>query len=274
MHIGTQSKPYSGVATITLNATDTSQNIEAMGTRGILAMGGTLNLFGKAPSTVYTKLSDHVPVGGSAMPVLQTSGWQAGDQIVVAPTDYYGTSETERLQLASVSATQVNTSAGLSKARWGKLQYLTANGMSLTQDPNYKPRVAGTPAVLDERAVVGNLTRNIVIQSANDARWTDQGFGAHIMVMGSNAITNIHGVEMRRMGQAGAKGRYPVHFHQMSYDEAGKEVPVGGVRKITGSTVWDSKNRCIVIHGTNDVTVDRNTCYNIAGHAIFLEDAV
>jgi hypothetical protein len=275
LHIGTNSTPYSGAATITLNATDTAQNIDAMGTRGILVMGGKLNLFGKAPATLYTKLSDHVAAGGSALPLLQTSGWQAGDQIVVAPTDYYGIAQTERVQLASVNATQVNTTTGLAKARWGKLQYLTASGMSLTQDPNYKPRVTGTPTVLDERAAVGHLTRNIVIQSANDNLWTSQGFGAHVMVMGSNATANINGVEMRRMGQSGAKGRYPVHFHQMSYDTAGKEIPAtGNARKVTASTVWDSKNRCIVIHGSNDVTVDRNICYDIAGHAVFLEDAV
>jgi parallel beta-helix repeat protein len=274
LYIGSSAAPYSGNATITLNATDPNQSIEAMGTRGILVMGGKLNLFGKAPQTIYTKLSDHVQAGARTLPVLQSSGWQIGDQIVVAPTDYYGTSETERVQLASASATQVNATAALSKARWGKLQYLTANGMSLTQDPNYKPRVTGTPTVLDERAVVGNLTRNIVIQSVNDNLWTNQGFGAHVMVMGNTSVANINGVEMRRMGQSGATGRYPVHFHQMSYDTSGKELPLGGVRKITTSSIWDSKNRCIVLHGSNDITVDRNICYNIAGHAIFLEDAV
>ncbi|TAG25199.1 MAG: right-handed parallel beta-helix repeat-containing protein [Burkholderiales bacterium] len=43
---------------------------------------------------------------------------------------------------------------------------------------------------------------------------------------------------------------------------------------VRNSTVADSKHRCLVIHGTNGVTLKNNICYNIKGHAIFLEDAV
>ncbi|MGL4573536.1 MAG: G8 domain-containing protein, partial [Burkholderiaceae bacterium] len=273
LHVGSSSAPYTGNATITLNAADTNQNISSMGTRGILVMGGKLNLFGKAPQTLFTKITDHVASGTTTLPLTQTTGWKAGDQIIVGPTDYYGVNPTERLQLASVGATQITTSSGIAKSRWGKLQYLTASGMSLTPT-NFVPRVAGTPTVLDQRAVVGNLTRNVVVQGANDSAWTTQGFGAQVMVMGQSSVTNINGVELRRMGQAGKFGRYPIHFHQLSYDAAGNLLPTAGARRVTGSSVWDSKNRCITIHGTNDVTLDGNICYDIAGHAVFLEDAV
>ena len=63
--------------------------------------------------------------------------------------------------------------------RWDLLQYATASGMSLT----YTTVVAGTPTVLDERAEVGNLTRNIVIQAPDDARWQNDKFGCHVMIM-------------------------------------------------------------------------------------------
>ena len=67
--------------------------------------------------------------------------------------------------------------------RWGLLQYATASGMSLTYSAPPATVVAGTPTVLDERAEVGNLTRNIVIQAPDDARWQNDKFGCHVMIM-------------------------------------------------------------------------------------------
>ena len=44
--------------------------------------------------------------------------------------------------------------------------------------------------------------------------------------------------------------------------------------EIRNSTISDSAQRCIVVHGTNGVKVVNNICHNITGHAMFLEDAV
>jgi hypothetical protein len=133
---------------------------------------------------------------------------------------------------------------------------------------------AGVPTVLDERAEVGVLTRNIVIQGANDNAWINQGFGAQVMIMGANSNTWIQGVEFRRVGQAGRQGRYPIHFHLLSYDENGNEIPKNGMRVVRDNSIWNSANRCVTIHGTNEVLLDNNICFDILGHAIFLEDAV
>ena len=43
---------------------------------------------------------------------------------------------------------------------------------------------------------------------------------------------------------------------------------------VRNSSVWDSRNRCMVLHGTNGVSLTNNICYDIKGHAIFLEDPV
>ncbi len=144
--------------------------------------------------------------------------------------------------------------------------------MSLTPEPGYTPPVSPAPTVLDERAPVANLSRNIVIQGADDSHWR-RGFGAHVMVMGLQSKIVIDGVEMRRMGQAGVAARYPMHWHLLSHAD-GKFTGDATGHVIRNSAIWQSANRCIVIHATNGVEVRNNICHDIAGHAYFLEDAV
>ncbi len=272
LQAGTSQQPFDGHFTVTLSDTNPEASAHgAMGTRGILSMGGHLALFGQAPATPWTRLNQHLPAGAQQLSVLIAEGWEVGDELVIAPTDFHGVSQTERASITQINGNQVRLQQGLQTARWGVLQYLTPHGMGLT--PGYVSPT-GSATVLDERAAVGNLSRNIVIQGADDTLWQNQGFGGQIMIMGNDSHTQINGVELRRMGQAGRMGRYPIHFHILSYDPSGAERPSGGVREIRNNAIWDSRNRCVTIHGTNDVILDGNICHNIDGHAIFLEDAV
>ena len=110
----------------------------------------------------------------------------------------------------------------LAKPRWGVLQYVTSSGrMSLSPDPSYTPPASPAPTVLDERAAVGNLSRNIVIQGADDSAWENSGFGAHVMIMELRSKVVIDGVELRRVGQSGVTARYPIHWHMLSYGPTG-----------------------------------------------------
>jgi G8 domain/Right handed beta helix region len=273
--LGTSQAPLRNSASITLTGTKNSSDALGMGTRGIFVNGGRLEMFGITPQPNVVTLGDHAGAGTKLLPLSAQVNWQSGDSIVVSPTDYYGIGSTEKHTISSNNGDSIAISQPLSASRWGKLQYATASGMSLVKDAGFNPRFAGTPTVLDERAVVANLRRNIVIQAPNDTDWSRDGFGAQVMVMGASANVTIDGVELRRVGQAGTKGRYPIHFHQISYDSStGVEIPKAGTRLIKNNAIWDSKNRCITLHGSSDVTVDRNTCYDIDGHAIFLEDAV
>ncbi len=267
LRIGSPTAPFQHQAIITLNATDTNEDVMEMGTRGILLMGGSFEAYGSVPNRVWTRLGDHALAGANRLVLSEAVTWQAGDQIVIAPTDFYGVSETERLSVQAVHGNEITLNATLQHARWGRLQYVSPTGMTLT------PTSEVTPLALDERAEVGVLSRNIVIQSADDALWRDQRFGAHLMVM-NNAVLRLDGVELRRVGQGGRFGRYPIHFHLLSYRPDGSLVGDATAQSVTNSSIWNSANRCIVIHGTNGVTVRNNICYDIAGHAIFLEDAV
>lgn len=274
--IGSESAPFTHQARITLDGDDPTQSIMGMGTRGILLMGGgTLELFGAPPARPWTRLDAHGLAGASDLSLAEAVDWSPGDEIAVAPTDYYQVAETQRMTLASVSGSALTTQETLGAFRWGRLQYASASGMSLDPAAALSPTgdLATTPTVLDERAEVGNLTRNIVIEGPDDALWQGQGFGAHVMIMGLSSQVRVDGVELRRVGQRGRLGRYPWHWHRLSYDATSYLGDTSG-HFLRNSSIHGSANRGVVIHATNGVTVADNVVFDVSGHGIFTEDAV
>jgi G8 domain len=273
LQIGSATQPHSHRATITLTGVPQARGNDGIA-RGLNVQGGTLALHGTSPKPVWTRLGDHAGAGASNLTLATATDWRAGDTIAVGPTDFYGMQATERLTLAAdANAARLTVRNALAAARWGRLQHVTSQGMSLAPEPGYTPPVAPAPTVLDERAPVANLTRRIVIQGADDSAWRDRGFGAHVMVMGLRSLVIVDGVEMRRMGQAGVQARYPMHWHLLSYAD-GKPIGDAAGHAIRNSAIWQSANRCIVLHATNGVQVQNNICHDIAGHAYFMEDAV
>ena len=83
------------------------------------------------------------------------------------------------------------------------------------------------------------------------------------MIMGSGSNAKIRNVEFFQVGQKGRMGRYPIHWHLMG-DVDGQYVSESSIHK--------SFNRCITIHGTNNATLESNSCIDHMGHGYFLED--
>lgn len=274
--IGTLGAPYPYKAFITLTGGDTTENVAGhFGTRGLFVDHGTLELHGEVPAVLWTQLGDHAAAGAGSLQLKEPVTWQLGDEIVIAPTDFYGVAETELLALNSVTGNLLGINPAISAHRWGVPQYAGVTGIGLSPDPGFTPPALGTPTILDERAEVGNLTRRIVIQGADDALWSSQGFGAHMMVHGLASRVLVDGVEFRRAGQAGRMGRYPVHWHRLSYHHGtGALLGDAAGHVLRNSSIHGSMNRCVVLHATNGVRLENNICYDIRGHAIFLEDAV
>ncbi len=282
LQIGSTQQPFTQKAVITLTADNMNENIMGMGTRGIMVMGGRLELHGAVSNRYYTKLNNNAFTGSVTLTLADTVDWNLSDQIIISPTDYFGAANgnsiTQRTTLTSKNGVTIGIANGLNAARWGRLQYVTANGLSLTPGnlvnsplPDSINKI--TPRVLDERAIVANLSRNIIIQSTNDVLWNNFGFGVHIMLMGSNATAHVEGIEIRRAGQRGSLGRYPFHWHMLSYSGTQTLADATG-QYIRNSSINSSRNRGIVIHGTNGVTVQNNVVYDVLGHGIFTEDAV
>lgn len=280
LKIGSETEPFTAEAIITLTSVNPSENIMDMGTRGILVMGGILELHGNPTQTPWTKISQSANSGSTSLNLLQAVDWQAGNEIVVGPTDYYqagnGASVSQNVLISSVNGSQLSIQTGLNAHRWGALQYATQSGISLNNTaPVSPPGIGFTPTILDERAPVGNLSRNIIIQAPDDVLWQSQGFGCHIMIMrlGDNhGVAHVNGVEIRRGGQRGILGRYPFHWHMLSYEGSNTLNDATG-QYIRNSSIHRSAHRGIVIHGTNGVEVSNNVVFDIRGHGIFTEDA-
>ncbi len=278
LRVGSATKAFANKATITLTATDTAQSIMGMGTRGILVMGGTLELYGQSPAVPWTRISGDAQANASSVALEKAVTWKTGDNVIVTPTEFYPTFAwnddahalaTERLELANDATSSLTFKTGLKALRWGKIQYASASGMTLT------PTTSVTAHTLDERAEVGDLTRNVVIQSIDDDAWKTQGFGAHVMAMRDSSL-KLDGVELRRVGQLGRSGRYPIHWHMQNSDgtNALTNTPNQDGQFVRNSSVWNSQNRCVTIHATSGVRFENNICYDIKGHAVFLEDGV
>ncbi len=237
LEIGTEARPHTRNATITLTNTVPGEDIEVMGDRGIMLMGGTLSLHGNRKDS-WTKLAKTAAAGSATIEVLNAGDWKKGDVIVLASTDF-DPHQAERRTISSISGKVITLDQ--------KLQYM-----------HYGQVTFG----VDERAEVGMLSRNIRIQASPDA---EQSFsGGHVMAMTGSKM-QVSGVEFFRMGQHENLARYPIHWHLVD-DGAGQY--------IQNSAIHDTYSRCVTVHGTNNVRVQNNVAYNNVGHCYFLEDGV
>ena len=289
LQIGSSSAPHQHKATITLTGArgvhlprpeDNGLDNDGVA-RGLRVRdGGALVLVGATPNVTKTKLNAHAQAGSTTFTLADQVSWRAGDEVAISMTDFWQVGETEVLTLASdtTASASMSTTTGLDTFRWGRLQYpidqaVNGSAVSLSQGA-FTPASPETMTVLDERAEVVNLSRNIVIQGADDADWNNQGFGVHVMVMGLQSTAQLDGVELRRCGQRQAMGRYPFHWHMLSYGGNGDyrgDAPVG-MHYVRNSSIHGSSNRALTIHGTCGVRVQETYAVDIAGHAFFFED--
>ncbi len=237
LEIGTEASPHTRNATITLTNNVPDENLEEMGDRGIMMMGGTLNLHGDRENA-WTKLAETAEAGSTRIDVLDASGWRIGDEIVLASTDF-NPRQAETRHISAISGNTLTLDQPLEYMHFGEITF-----------------------GVDERGEVGLLTRNIKVQASADAE--DSYLGGHIMAMDGSTM-NVAGIELTRMGQHMELARYPIHWH-INGDVQGQYVK--------NSAIHDTYNRCVTIHGTDNLLVENNVTYNTVGHCFFMEDAV
>src|SRR5262245_5970451 len=238
LEIGTEASPHTRKATITLtNTVPDEEPMKDMGDRGIMILGGTLNLHGDRTHT-WTKLAQTAAADSNSIQVLDAAGWRAGDEIVLASTDF----DPRQAERRTISAIKGNT---ITLDR--KLEYM--HFVKITFD-------------VDERGEVGLLTRNIRIQAAAEAEQSFQG--GLVMAMAESKMF-VEGVEFKRMGQNLTLARYPIHRHLIG-DAQGQYTK--------NAAIHDTYNRCVTVHGTNFLRVENNVTFNAVGHCFFLEDGI
>ncbi len=235
LEVGTPNQPFRRRAVITLTGNNPAEDQMGMGTKVLGVMGGILEVHGE-PRKGWTRLAQTAAKGATQITVLDASGWRVGDQIVIASTDF----DPRQAEVKTITAIAGNT---------------------LTLDSALKyPHFGSVTFNVDQRAEVGLLSRNVRIQGDESSATT--GFGGHIMgMMGS--FMRVSGVELYRMGQLDQLARYPFHWHLMGQSPG---------QYIKNSSIHESFNRCVTMHGTSQVEVVGNVAYNAIGHCYFLED--
>jgi len=238
LEIGTETRPYTHKATITLTDNVKNEMMMGMGDRGIMLSGGTLNLHGDRTHT-WTRLAKTAEKGSTSIEVLDAAQWKAGDEIVLASTDF-DPRQAERRTIAGISGNAITLDKPLDYMHFGKITY-----------------------GVDERGEVALLTRNIKVQASPDAESTF--IGGHIMAMVTSRMF-VEGVELTRMGQNLTLARYPIHWHLVG--DGGKG------QYIRNAAIHDTYNRCVTVHGTHDLRIENNVTYNTVGHCFFMEDGI
>ena len=237
LEIGTAARPHTRQATITLTDNVPGEDINTMGDRGIMLLRGTLSLHGDREHT-WTKLSKTAEAGSSRIEVLDASGWRAGDEIVLASTDF-DPRQAERRTISAINGNTITLDRPLEYMHFGQITF-----------------------GVDERGEVGLLTRNIRIQASEDSEQTY--FGGHIMAMAGSRM-QVSGVELSRMGQHLTLARYPIHWHLIGEGQG---------QYIRNASIHDTFSRCVTVHGTNNLKIENNVTFNTVGHCFFLEDGI
>ena len=212
----------------------------------IVCCGGRMDFHGAALSRSWVKLGNDPRPGDTVVHLAEAvTGWREGDRILVTAANNRVRKQGETLRPGIGSLARFTEERSIR----------SIDGTELTLD---RPLAEAHSMREGLRGEIANLSRNVVIESAD----ASQGRG-HTMYH-RHSTGSIGYAEFRHLGKEGVKGRYPIHFHLVGQTMRGSSV--------VGASVWDSGNRWITIHGTNELVVRDCVGYQSVGHGFFLED--
>ena len=210
----------------------------------IICCGGRWDVHGRPLRRTWVKLGAFAPKGETTLTLAEpVSDWRVGDRVIITAT---------RRSLAPIEQrVATNRSPHQTEERVIK----AVDGCRLTID---RPLEFGHYFSENQRGEVANLSRNVVIESADPS-----GVRGHTMYH-RHSTGSIAYAEFRHLGKRGKLGKYSLHFHRAGDTMRGSSV--------IGASIWDSDNRWITIHGTNTLVVRDCVGYRGVGHGFFLED--
>jgi hypothetical protein len=220
----------------------------------IVCCAGRMDFHGAPLSRTWVKLNRTADVGAASVTLNDNvTGWKEGDLLIVTSTrrgggfggEFGGTSQTEERRLGTVT---VNARAGTDADAAEETPVLQLD----------KPLKYSHFAEGNYRAEVANLSRNVVVESANPS-----GARGHTMYH-KHSAGSISYAEFRHLGKKDTLGRYALHFHLCGDTMRGSYV--------VGASIWDSHNRWLTVHGTQYLVMRDNVGYKSVGHGYFLED--
>lgn len=260
LQIGSEATPFTKKAALILTGNDPEQVTPFSAGIGNKALGvlkgGRLELHGSSREKVsWTQLGAHAELGATRLTLKEDVNWEPGDRIVLAPSGF-DPFEAEELTLTSVAGRTVEFTPALKYEHFGELQ-------------GYEGKT------LDQRAEVGLLSRNIVIQSDpesvdgrversnQDPEVSKARFGGHVIVL-EGGQSRIEGTAFKDLGQETFLGRYAFHWH-LAGDVTGQYV--------RNSSVENSFTRGIVVHSSQNAVIENNVVYKTHSHAYVFAEA-
>jgi hypothetical protein len=211
----------------------------------IISCGGRWDVHGAALNRTWVELGADVKKGDTRVVLAEpVTGWKVGDRIIVT---------------ASNNHKKIHVYKGVLRESQGRLEteerlIVKIDGTTLTLDRPLAYLHLGSG---EFRSEVANLSRNVVIESAN------LKMRGHTMYHKHSAGSLAY-AEFRHLGKEGLLGKYAIHYHLVGDTMRGSSV--------VGCSIWDSHNRWIVIHGTDHMLVRDCVGYKSIGHGFFLED--
>jgi len=224
--------------------------------------------------------------------------WGKGDHIVVTSTDYLP-GHTEEFVIKDTGSDANGTYIDIDTSQPAPMNTIQYPHWGVAYD--YSGIVAANPGVgpvpdtnlpsglashIETRAIVALLSRSIRVASEGADPVVSrtaihfpqtQGnyYGGHTVVRDGFASYRVQGVELYQLGQGGALGRYPVHFHMarsVPQPDLTQTPPFLGTY-LADSSIVDSMTRFVTVHATQGITLARNVGYKSIGHGYYLEDA-
>jgi hypothetical protein len=215
----------------------------------IVCCGGRMDLHGAPMGATWVKLGQTARAGDDTVTLAEpVAGWRVGDRVIVTATQRI------RRERATLRPGQGNESM---KAFTEERTIRALDGTTITLD---RPLAEDHRGEGNYRGEVANLSRNVVIESADPSSVAKRG---HTMYHRGSA-GSVSFAEFRHLGKEGILGKYSLHFHLVGDTMRGTSV--------IGASFWDSGNRFITIHGTNYMVVRDCVGYQSVGHGFFLED--
>jgi len=205
----------------------------------IVCCGGRMDFHGAPLNRAWVKLGATTKAADSTVTLAEAvTGWRAGDKVIVTATKLThdigqdgGRLSTEERTVKAIDGTKLTLDKPLEREHLGSGDY---------------------------RGEVANLSRNVVVESADPAKARGHTL-YHKYSAGS-----ISYAEFRHLGKEGVLGKYALHFHLVGDTMRGSSV--------VGASIWDSGNRWLTIHGTNYLVVRDCVGYKSIGHGFYLED--
>jgi hypothetical protein len=212
----------------------------------LIDCGGRMDLHGAPMRRTWLKLRNPAKAGDATVALMEpATGWRVGDRVIVVSTIQPRMFTKDGQVIPSVKAGSQTEERTIT----------AVDDQMLTLD---KPLGYDHTAEGEFRGEVADLSRNVVIESANPA-----GVRGHTMY--HRGLTgSVSYAEFRHLGKLGTLGRYSLHFHQAGDTMRGTSV--------VGCSIWDSANHWITVHGTNFLVVRDCVGYGASGHGFFLED--